>query len=135
MQATVMPTVNLLKKLHKQALAIGGRSGDEASESRRQFNRRQKRHCCPILFFAPDWVQKNGQRVLPEGSQPTADLTTKNHAPHQKRLGTSLIPRLLRSDFSNRPGSENQYIEHCVAVHVVCVINANRYLSCCVLRL
>ena len=117
-----MPTVNLLKKLHKQALAIDDRSRDEASESPRQID---DRHKTGLLFISSLLVEnKNGRNVLREDTP--ADSTAKDPAPCQKTLGASLslIPRLLRSDFSTRNASEDQCIRYCIAPNAVRTVDA-----------
>lgn len=61
-----------------------------------------------------------------------ADSTAKNHAPRQKTLGASLIPRLLRSDFSTRNASEDLCIGHCIAPNAVRAVDAAGDFARCV---
>ena len=61
-----------------------------------------------------------------------ADSTAKDHAPRQKPLGASLIPRLLRSDFSTRNASEDQCIRHCIAPNAVRAVDAAGDFARCV---
>lgn len=123
MQATVMPTVNLLKKLHKQALAIDGHRGTKRANQ--QGNLTTGRNGTAVQFFSSLLIRYRktaGMSSLREDTP--ADSTAKDHAPDQKTSGASLIPRLLRSDFSTRNASEDQCIRHCIAPNAVRAVDA-----------
>lgn len=95
-----------------------------------QGNLTSSKNGTPVQFFSSLLIGYRKTAGMSSLREDTPAGSTKNHARRQKTLGTSLIPPLLRSDFSTRNASEDRYIRHSIAPDPVRAVDAACDFAC-----